>query len=33
MDNQGFLVKNDVKEYDREDIDMSDRDGDYDLDI
>ena len=33
MDNQGFLVKNDVKDNDKEDIDMSDRDGDYDLDI
>lgn len=33
MDNQGFLVKNDVKDNDKEDIDMSDRDGNYDLDI
>ena len=33
MDNQGFLVKNDVKDNDKEYIDMSDRDGDYDLDI
>lgn len=33
MDNQGFLVKREMRDYDKEDIDMSDRDGDYDLDI
>lgn len=33
FDNQGFLIKNDLHDYDNEKIDMSERDGDYDLDI